>query len=89
MPPRMRALVRSRGQEGTRACFKYSEAFVTMAVGGTDMDIRVIIKLRKFMKEECIVVLCSMERGGALTHKHFQVIVKGNGTRLPMLNKKY
>ena len=72
MPPRMRALVRSQGQVRTRACFKYSEAFVTMVVGGMDMDIRVLIKLRKFMKEECIVVLCSMERGGTLMHKHFK-----------------
>ena len=29
--------------------------------------------------------LCSMEHGGALTHKHFQMVMKGNP---PVLNKK-
>ena len=29
-----------------------------------------------------------MERGGALIHKHFQMVVKGNFTSLPVLNKK-
>lgn len=29
-----------------------------------------------------------MERGGTLTHKHFQMVMKGNFSSLLMLNKK-
>lgn len=31
-------------------------------------------------------MLC--ERGGALIHKHFQMVVKGNFSSVPVLNKK-
>lgn len=85
-PPRMRALVCSQGQERTCACLMYSDAFMTITMGGMDVDIRLIIKLRMFIKEECIMALCSMEKGGALMHKHFEMVMKGNCTRLPVLN---
>lgn len=63
------------------------EASRTTAVGGIDIDIRFRVNLRKFIEEECMVELCSVEQGGALTHKHFQVIVKGKFSSLPVLNK--
>ena len=47
-------------------------------VGGTDINIRLLVNLRRFIEEECISGLCSVERGGALTHKHFQMMVKKN-----------
>lgn len=40
------------------------------------------------MKDPCLVGLCFVKRGGALTHKHFKMVVKGNFNSLPMLNKK-
>ena len=84
MPLIMHALVCSLEQERTRACLKYFEAFVAITMGGTEVDFRVIIKLRKFFKEECLVALCSLEKGGALSHKHFQMVAKGTCTRLPV-----
>lgn len=32
--------------------------------------------------------LCSVGQGGALTHKHFQMVVKRNFINLPVLNKR-
>lgn len=40
------------------------------------------------MKDHYLAGLCFVERGGALTHKHFKMVVKGNFSSLPMLNKK-
>lgn len=41
------------------------------------------------MNNECIAGVCSVEKGGgALTHKHFQMMMKGNFTSLAVLNKK-
>lgn len=59
-----------------------------IAMGGMDVDIGLLVNLTKFIEDECIARLCSMGRGGALTHKHFQMVLKGNFTSLPMLNKK-
>ena len=87
MPLIMHALVRSLGQERTRVCLKSSEAFVAITMGGTEVDFRVIIKSRKFLKEKCIVGLCSLEKGGATSHKHFRMVAKGTCTRLPVLKK--
>lgn len=63
------------------------EASRTTAVGGIDIDIRCLVNLRKFIEEECMAGLCYVEQGGALTHKHFQVVVKGNFSSLSILNK--
>ena len=35
-----------------------------------------------------MVGLCYVERGGALMHKHFQMVFKGNFSGLSVLNKK-
>lgn len=56
MPPRMRALARAQAQERTRGCLKYFES-VTYAVGGVDIDIRLIVNLRRFIEENCIAGL--------------------------------
>ena len=56
MPPRMRALARAQAQEGTRGCLKYFES-VTNAVGGVDVDIRLLVNLRRFIEENCIAGL--------------------------------
>ena len=84
----MQAFAHSQVQERTCTCFKYFEAFVTIAMGGLDSDIGLLVNLRRFIEEECIADLRSVERGGALTHKHFQMLVKGNFSSLPVLNKK-
>ena len=65
------ALACSEGQEKTRCNLKYFEAPITIAVGEMDIDVTFLVKLRKFI-EECMVGLCSMERCGTLTHKHFK-----------------
>ena len=40
------------------------------------------------MEGKYIVGLCSIEGGGALTHKHFQMMIKGNFTIHAVLSKK-
>jgi hypothetical protein len=47
-----------------------------------------LVGLRRFVEGHCIFGLCFVERGGALTHKHFQITVKGNFTNLQVLNMK-
>lgn len=66
-------------QEHTWEALKYFEASITIAVGGVDVDIKLLISLRMFIEDHCIVGFCVVERGGALTHKHLQMAVKGNG----------
>jgi len=68
------ALAFSQGQEKTHYNLKYFEAPVAIAVGEMDIDVTFLVKLRKFI-EECMVGLCSVEHNGALTHKHFQMVV--------------
>lgn len=46
------------------------------------------MNLWKFIEEERIAKLCSVERARALTPKHFQMVVKGIITSLVVLNKK-
>ena len=52
-----------------------------------NIDIAFLVKLRKFICKG-MHGKCSMECGGSLTYKHFQMIVKGIFTSLPGLNKK-
>lgn len=68
MVPLIRALVRSQGQERNvllQICF---EASITIATGGMDTDITLLVKLRKFIEEEYMVGSCFVECDGALTH---------------------
>lgn len=44
-------------------------------MGGTDIDIGLIVNLSMFIEEECMAGLGSVER--ALNHKHFQMMEKG------------
>lgn len=71
MAPHMCALTRLQDEEQTRSLLKYFEASRRTAVGGIDIVIRLLVKLRNFFEEECMARLCCVERGGALTHKHF------------------
>jgi hypothetical protein len=52
-----------------------------------NINIALLVKLRKYICKG-MHGRCSMERGGALTHKHFQMIANGNFTSLQALNKK-
>ena len=88
MALRMQTLVHSQGQERTHVCLKYIKALVTIVMGGVDVDVGLLVNLRRFIEDHCFAGLCSVERGGALTHKHFQMMVKGNFTSLLVLNKK-
>jgi hypothetical protein len=54
---------------------------------GMDIDIALLVKLRKFL-EECMVGFCSMECNGTLTHNHFQMIVKGSFSSLLVLKRE-
>ena len=57
-------------------------------MGGMDIDVGLLGNLKRFIEDECMVGLCLMEQGSALTNKHFQMVVKGNFSSLPMLNIK-
>lgn len=50
--------------------FEYFEASVAIAIGGTNIDIDLLMSLRRFIEEKCIVGLCFVERGGTLMHTH-------------------
>ena len=64
MAPRMPVA----GQERTCSSFKYFEESVVTVVGGIDINIALLVKLRKFIKEEYMAGLCSMEWIGASQH---------------------
>lgn len=55
MASRMRALARSQPQECTQSSLKYFEVSVTIAVDGMDIEIALLVKLTKFIEEECMV----------------------------------
>lgn len=52
-----------------------------------DIDVSLFVNLRGFIEENCIVGFCLVERGGVLMHKHFQMVVEGNFSSLPVLNR--
>jgi hypothetical protein len=83
----MRAFVCSQVQERSCACLEYFEALVTIAMEGVDVDIRLLVKMKNFIEEQCAARMCLIERGGALMHMHFQMAMKGNFTSLRALNK--
>ena len=62
MAPRMRVLMRSQAQERTRLSLEYFEPYVTIGVGGMDINIALLVMLRRFIKEECMAGLCYVER---------------------------
>lgn len=68
MAPRMPSLVRSQAQEQSQVYLKYFEKSVTIAVESTDINITLLENLRKFIEEDYIVRLCSIERGEELIH---------------------
>jgi len=63
------------------------EANVTIIVGWFDVNPSLLSKMEMFIKKECVVGLCALERGGTLSHLHMQMIVKLHISSLKMLNK--
>jgi hypothetical protein len=61
---------------------------LVITVGGKDIDVSLLVNLRRFIEENCSVGLCLVERGGALTHKHFHMVVKEDFSSLLALDKK-
>lgn len=53
-----------------------------------DINVSLFVNLGGFIEENCIVELCLVERGGALMHKYFQMVVNGNISYRPVLNQK-
>ena len=62
MPLRMRALAHLHAKERTHACLKYIKALVTIVVGGVDIDVGLLVNLKRFLEENCIASLCLVER---------------------------
>ena len=62
-------------QAQKQSSFKYFEASFMIVVDGANIDIALLVNLRKFIEDKCMVGLCCVERDGALTHKHFQMVV--------------
>lgn len=82
MAPRKGMLARLQGREQTLSSFKYLKASVTIVMGGIDIDIALPMKLRKFIEENWMAWFCSVEQGGAWTHKHFEIVVRGTFSSL-------
>lgn len=57
--------IRSQGQKKIQSSLTY------FAVGGTDIDIRLLVNMRKFIEEECMVRLCYVEQGGCIDTQTF------------------
>jgi hypothetical protein len=68
MAPMMRALARSEGHELTWFALKYFEASTAIVVGRKDVDIALLVNLRKFIEEECTASLCSTKRCATMTY---------------------
>ena len=66
MPQRMHALTCVEAQARTRGSLKYFEASITIAMGGMDIDIALLVWLTRFIEQHCIAKSCSVERGGGL-----------------------
>lgn len=45
-------------KERTCACLKYIKPLVTIAVGGVDIDVGLLVNLKRFLEENCIASLC-------------------------------
>lgn len=71
MPSKMRAMAHTQPQDWTWVSLKYFKDFVIIVVWGMDIDIKPLVKVTKFIDIHCVVGLCSIERIGVLTHKHF------------------
>ena len=68
MAPMMRVLARYEGHELTWFALKHFEAATAIGVGGKDVDIALLVNLRKFIEEECMACLCSTKRSATMTH---------------------
>lgn len=53
MHTRMRDLACSQGEEKTRTCLTCIEAFVTIAVGSVDIDVRLLVNLKRIALWVC------------------------------------
>lgn len=47
-----------------------------------------LVNLRKFIENDYTASLCLMKRDGVLTHKHLQMVVKGDFTSLLVFSKR-
>ena len=59
-----------------------------IAIEGVDIDIS-FMRMRKFIEKDCIVGLCLVGRGDALTHSTFSIGHEGELSCLLVLNKKF
>jgi hypothetical protein len=59
-----------------RALKKFLEAFVTIAMGGYDLDPTLLSKMKVFIRKECVVIFYALEGGGIHSHFHMQMVVK-------------
>ena len=47
-----------------------------------------LVNLRKFIENDYTASLCLMKRDGVLTHRHLQMVVKGDFTSLLVFSKR-
>lgn len=60
--PRMREFANFRANERTCACLKYVQDLVTIAMGGVNIDVCILVNLKRFIEENCIMGLSLVER---------------------------
>lgn len=73
MPPRTCGAACGQGDRRARAAVKYFKASVIIAVGYSGTEISLSVAMSR-CNEEYLAWLCSVQRGGALTHKHFEMV---------------
>jgi len=73
-------IARAHAHECIHFALKYFKGLVAIAIGGVDIDIILMVNMKRIIEEHCL--------GGACTYKHFQVDVKDNCSNLLVLNKK-
>ena len=60
---------------------------VTISVGSDDIEVHLLQKVEEFINKECISGLCSIERGGALSRLHLQMVCRLVTSSTAMVSK--
>ncbi|MCO5608062.1 hypothetical protein L7F22_062267 [Adiantum nelumboides] len=76
-----------RGRMKEEKAQKVMEANITISVGGGNIDVALLACIQKFLENETLAGIFSVERGGTLLHLHLQMVVRMWSTSLVGINK--
>ena len=82
--------VRQRGRGKTKKVQDHCTIFklsITILVDGGDIDQQLLKNVNQFLVEWMLAGKCSLDRGGATYHLHFQMVVRIEARNLPIVSK--